>query len=69
MDPEGQTDLYVNLRCMEIRSTEVKLYAGGGILPSSEVRAEWEETSAKMKTIKLTVITLNTNDLFIISVP
>ena len=52
MDPEGQTDLYVNLRCMEIRSTEVKLYAGGGILPSSEVRAEWEETSQKMKTMK-----------------
>ncbi len=52
MDPEGQTDLYVNLRCMEIRSSEVKLYAGGGILPSSEVRAEWEETSQKMKTMK-----------------
>ena len=52
IDPEGQTDLYVNLRCMEIRSTEAKLYAGGGILPSSEVRAEWEETSAKMKTMK-----------------
>ena len=52
IDPEGQTDLYVNLRCMEIRSTEAKLYAGGGILPSSEVRAEWEETSAKIKTMK-----------------
>ena len=52
MDPEGQTDLYVNLRCMEIRSTEVKLYAGGGILPSSEVRSEWEETSQKMKTME-----------------
>ncbi len=52
MEPEGQTDLYVNLRCMEIRTTEVKLYAGGGILPSSEVRAEWEETSHKMKTMR-----------------
>ena len=52
MDPDGQTDIYVNLRCMEIRSTEVKLYAGGGILPSSEVRAEWEETSQKMKTMR-----------------
>ena len=52
LDPKGQTDLYVNLRCMEIRSTEVKLYAGGGILPSSEVRSEWEETSQKMKTMK-----------------
>lgn len=52
MDPEGQTDLYVNLRCMEIRTTETKLYAGGGILPSSEVQAEWEETSVKMKTMR-----------------
>ena len=52
LDPKGQTDLYVNLRCMEIRSTEVKLYAGGGILPSSEVRSEWEETTQKMKTMK-----------------
>ena len=52
IDPEGQTDLYVNLRCMEIRSSAVKLYAGGGILPSSEVRAEWNETGEKMKTMK-----------------
>lgn len=52
LDAKGQTDLYVNLRCMEIRSTEVKLYAGGGILPSSEVRSEWEETNQKMKTMK-----------------
>ena len=52
IDPEGQTDVYVNLRCMEIRSTEVKLYAGGGILPSSEVRSEWDETGEKMKTMK-----------------
>ena len=52
MDLEGQTDLYVNLRCMEIRTTEVKLYAGGGILPSSEVRNEWDETNQKMKTMK-----------------
>ena len=52
LDPEGHTDLYVNLRCMEIRSTEAKLYAGGGILPSSEVHAEWEETGEKMKTMK-----------------
>lgn len=50
--PEGHTDLYVNLRCMEIRTHEAKLYAGGGLLSSSEVRAEWEETGEKMKTMK-----------------
>lgn len=52
LDPEGTTDLYVNLRCMEIRANEAKLYAGGGILPSSEVHSEWEETGEKMKTMK-----------------
>ena len=52
LDPEGATDIYVNLRCMEIRSHEVKLYAGGGILPSSEVQLEWEETEEKLKTMK-----------------
>lgn len=52
LDPDGQTDLYVNLRCMEIRSTEAKLYAGGGLLPSSDVRSEWTETGEKMKTMK-----------------
>ena len=52
LDPEGATDIYVNLRCMEIRSNEAKLYAGGGILASSEVQMEWEETEEKLKTMK-----------------
>jgi isochorismate synthase len=37
---------------MEIRSNQIKLYAGGGILASSEVKLEWEETDEKMKTMK-----------------
>lgn len=52
LDPENGTDLYVNLRCMEIRPSEVTLYAGGGILASSEAESEWEETEAKMKTMR-----------------
>lgn len=52
LDPMGTTDLYVNLRCMEIRSNQIKLYAGGGILSSSEVELEWQETDEKMKTMK-----------------
>ncbi|ADV44689.1 isochorismate synthase [Bacteroides helcogenes] len=51
LDPEGHTDLYVNLRCMEIISNAAVLYAGGGILPLSEVESEWEETGEKMKTM------------------
>lgn len=52
LDPEGHTDLYVNLRCMEIAGHQATLYAGGGILASSEMEAEWEETGEKMKTMK-----------------
>lgn len=52
LDPESSTDIYVNLRCMEIRPDEAKLYAGGGILTSSDVFSEWEETGEKMKTMK-----------------
>ena len=42
LDSEGQTDLYVNLRCMEINDGKATLYAGGGILPSSEMALEYE---------------------------
>lgn len=52
LNPDGQTDLYVNLRCMEIHGKVATLYAGGGILPSSDVAQEWEETREKMKTMK-----------------
>lgn len=52
LDPDGHTNLYVNLRCMETGLTETTFYAGGGILASSEVESEWEETSEKMKTMR-----------------
>lgn len=57
LDPEGHTDLYVNLRCMEIAPHEATLYAGGGILASSEVESEWIETGEKMKTMKKVIQT------------
>ena len=46
------TDIYVNLRCMEIKPGEAILYAGGGILASSEVESEWMETGDKMNTMR-----------------
>ena len=52
LEPNGQTDLYVNLRCMEIHKGQATLYAGGGILASSEMASEFEETKEKMKTMK-----------------
>lgn len=52
LDTEGHTDLYVNLRCMQIKPGEATLYAGGGILASSEIELEWKETDDKMNTMR-----------------
>lgn len=48
----GQTDLYVNLRCMKIESRQLKLFAGGGLLASSTLETEWKETEEKLKTMR-----------------
>lgn len=44
----NKTDLYVNLRCAQISEQSVSLYAGGGILDSSDKGQEWKETQDKM---------------------
>ncbi|MEG1748313.1 MAG: isochorismate synthase [Tannerellaceae bacterium] len=51
LEPEGRTDLYVNLRCMCIGQRQLTLYAGGGLLASSTLNAEWQETEYKMQTM------------------
>lgn len=51
LDPSGNTDLYVNLRCMKITEKNLTLYAGGGILPSSDLEDEWMETENKLQTM------------------
>lgn len=50
--PEGKTDLYVNLRCMEVAPKLLTLYAGSGLLPYSTPDEEWNESEEKMKTMK-----------------
>lgn len=52
LTPEGKTDLYVNLRCMQLAENSLTLYAGGGLLPSSELADEWLETEKKLQTMK-----------------
>lgn len=52
IDPERRTDLYVNLRCMELGGDCLRLYAGGGLLPESECGEEWRETENKLRTMK-----------------
>lgn len=44
----NRTDLYVNLRCVQMADQSLSLYAGGGILSSSNKEEEWNETEDKM---------------------
>lgn len=62
--PEGDTHLFVTLRCMELGATSRQtdgtasdaytLYAGGGLLKDSVEQSEWDETEAKMNTMRRT---------------
>lgn len=51
LNTKGQTDLYVNLRCMRIEKSSLTLFAGGGLLASSSADEEWEETEHKLRTM------------------
>jgi isochorismate synthase len=49
---QSETQLYVNLRCMQIMSdSRATLYAGAGVTIDSLPSAEWEETVMKMNTL------------------
>lgn len=52
IDAEGETNLYVNLRCMQLSSKEIRFFAGGGILCGSDAESEWNETEDKMQTMR-----------------
>jgi len=51
LDPSAETNLYVNLRCMQIGRSWLTLFAGSGLLASSTFRDEWKETEQKLKTM------------------
>lgn len=46
------TQLYVNLRCMQIKNENALIYVGGGVTKTSHAEREWEETVSKSKVIK-----------------
>lgn len=50
-NPQKETQIYVNLRCMKKCDSHFLLFAGGGLLPSSIEEKEWNETQSKMQTI------------------
>lgn len=49
---KNSTQLYVNLRCMQIKDKTAILYVGGGITESSNPESEWEETQLKSLVVK-----------------
>jgi len=49
---EEETHLYVSLRCMRIEHQRYYLYAGGGLLKDSTEEQEWQETEAKLETMR-----------------
>lgn len=48
----SKTDLYVNLRCMQITNKEAHLYVGCGITKDSIPENEWKESVNKSMTMK-----------------
>ncbi|HZW63833.1 MAG TPA: chorismate-binding protein [Flavobacteriaceae bacterium] len=46
------SNLFVNLRCVQLKENKAMLYVGGGITSESNPEHEWEETIQKSTTIK-----------------
>lgn len=51
VDASGDGEWAVAVRCAEITSSTMRLYAGGGIVPASDAQAEFDETVAKLRTL------------------
>ncbi|WP_051435939.1 chorismate-binding protein [Tenacibaculum sp. 47A_GOM-205m] len=49
---DKESNLFVNLRCMEVSNKAVYIYVGGGITRDSDSVKEWQETVAKTTTMK-----------------
>lgn len=49
---KGEAKLYVTLRCMNFSRKTCRLYAGGGLLKESTEENEWQETEAKLDTMR-----------------
>ncbi len=50
-DAQGNGEWAIAIRCAEVASNKVRLFAGAGVVPDSCVESEWRETSAKMQTM------------------
>jgi isochorismate synthase len=48
---DGESHLYVNIRCMQLFQHQAFLYAGAGVTRESKPEKEWEETEIKINTL------------------
>jgi isochorismate synthase len=48
---DEESNLYVNLRCLQFFDGGIAVYTGGGITKGSEIEKEWEETVQKAGTL------------------
>jgi isochorismate synthase len=48
---EGESKLFVNLRCMQIFDTKARIYAGAGVTADSVLEHEVEEVEMKIRTL------------------
>ncbi len=54
---ETQSNLFVNLRCMQVKNKELSIYIGGGITKDSNPKKEFLETVAKAEVMKSVIFT------------
>ena len=48
---EGESQLFVNLRCAELGANKINIYVGGGLTASSNAESEYQETVHKSQTL------------------
>lgn len=48
LQANGDANVFVTLRCMKLSGDACTLFAGGGLMPESQMEDEWTETEAKM---------------------
>ncbi len=48
----GTTEMYVNLRCMQLATNAARLFVGGGLTKDSNLEREWQETERKADTLR-----------------
>lgn len=51
-----KSNIYVNLRCMQLSESSAKLYAGAGVTVDSSPEKEFEETEIKMQNLQSLIV-------------